>query len=300
MEDNHSDHHHHHGHFIQNVNKAFIIGIVFNALFVIIEFVVGYYQSSLALISDAGHNLSDVVGLGFSLFAFKMMKVEATDNYTYGFKKFSILASLLNALLLIVTTIAIFYEGIQRIGHQDEIQGTVISMVALIGIFINVSSALLFLKEKEKDINLKGAYLHLLGDALVAFGVVVTGVIIYYTHWYWLDTVISFLIGIIILIATWQLLNDSIRLALDGTPRNISLEKVKQTILKSPEVAGVHHIHIWAISSNENAMTAHLVLKENDMLKFESVKHRIKHQLEHINIHHSTFELELTDCEEGC
>ncbi len=300
MEANHTEHHHHHRHFLQNVNKAFIIGIVFNSLFVITEFIVGYYQSSLALISDAGHNLSDVIGLGFSLVAFKMMKVGANDKYTYGLKKFSILASLLNALLLIVTTIAIFYEGIQRLGNQDEIQGTVISMVALVGVFINVSSALLFLKDKEKDLNLKGAYLHLLGDALVALGVVVTGVVIYYTHWYWLDTVISFLIAIVLLVATWQLLNDSIRLVLDGIPRNINLGKVKEIILNTPEVSGVHHIHIWAISSNENAMTAHLVLKENDMLKFESVKQRIKHQLEHINIHHSTFELEMKDCEEGC
>lgn len=300
MESTHSGHNHSHGHLHENVNKAFIIGIVINAVFVLIEFIVGYYQSSLALISDAGHNLSDVIGLGFSLFAFRMMKVGATDKYSYGFKKFSILASLLNAILLIITIILIFYEGIERLGNQEEVKGTVISIVALIGIFVNVSSALLFLRNKDKDLNIKGAYLHLMGDALISFGVVVTGVVIYYTHWYWLDTAISFIIGIVILIATWQLLNDSLRLALDGTPGNVDLGKVKQTILNVPEISGVHHIHIWAISSNENAMTAHLILKENDVLKFENVKHELKHQLEHINIHHSTFELEMTDCEEGC
>jgi cobalt-zinc-cadmium efflux system protein len=298
MEHNHSEHHHHPE--ITNINKAFVIGIVLNSLFVITEVSIGYFQSSLALISDALHNLTDVFSLLFSLFAFKMMKVKATENYSYGYKKVSILASLFNAVFLIITTIIIFYEGFSRISHPYVIDGQTISLVAFAGIFVNGISAFLFFKDREKDLNIKGAYLHLLGDTLVSFGVVVGGIIIYFTHWFWLDTMLSFVIGIVILIATWNLLNDSIRSALDGTPRSVDLQKVKETIQSFSEIADVHHIHIWAISSNQNAMTAHIVLKENDVSKFEKVKHKVKHELEHLNIHHTTFELETENCEENC
>ena len=301
MEHNHSGHNHSHSHEITSINKAFIVGIILNTAFVIIELIIGYTSSSLALISDAGHNATDVLGLLLSLFAFKMMKVKADEKYSYGYKKISILVSLFNAIFLIVTTIIIFYEGIKRLNHPIEVQGKIISIIAFIGIFINAISAYLFFKDKEKDINIKGAYLHLLSDALVAFGVVVVGVAIYYTQWFWLDTAISFIIGIIILIATWNLLNDSIRLSLDGTPRNIDLQKVKDTILQNPQISNVHHIHIWAISSSENALTAHLVLNDNDLLTFEKTKHHLKHELEHFNVHHSTFEIETTICNtEGC
>jgi cobalt-zinc-cadmium efflux system protein len=297
----HSDAHHHphHGN-ITRVNNAFIIGIILNTLFVAVEFVVGYYQSSLALISDAGHNLTDVFGLVFSLFAFRMMKVKPTATYSYGFKKISILASLLNAILLIGTTAFIFYEGFVRIRHQEEVQGSVMSLVALIGIVVNGVSAFLFLNHKGKDINVRSSYLHLLSDALVSLGVVITGIIIYFTGLYWLDTVISFAIGIVILGATWRLLNDSLRLALDGTPINVDLNKVKEMILSFPEITNVHHIHIWALSSDQNAMTAHLVIRENDVRKFEQAKHEVKHRLEHLNIHHTTFEVEPENCEEDC
>ncbi len=299
MEHNHADHHHHYRE-IPNVNRAFIIGILLNSIFVIVEFVAGYIQSSLALISDAGHNLTDVFGLLFALFAFKMMKIKPTEKYSYGFKKISILASLLNAVLLIITTVVIFYEGFNRINHPEELQGKVISSVAFIGIIINALSAFLFFKDRDKDVNIKGAYLHLLSDALVSLGVVVTGIIIYFTNYYWLDTLISFAIGIVILLATWNLLRDSLRLALDGTPRNIDLQKVKDTILSFSEITNVHHIHVWALSSSQNAMTAHLVLKDNDVAKFESAKHKVKHLLEDMNIHHTTFEIESEECGEDC
>ena len=303
MAHQHSEHHHSHSHSheVTNVNTAFLIGIALNTAFVIIELVFGFATSSLALISDAGHNATDVLSLLLSLFAFKMMKVKASEKYSYGYKKISILVSLINAIFLIATTAVIFYEGIRRINEPVAIQGKLISIIAFIGILVNVISAWLFFKGKEKDINVKSAYLHLMSDALVAFGVVVAGVIIYFTHWFWLDTVISFVIGIIILAGTWNLLNDSIRLNLDGVPRNIELEKVKAIILHFPQIANVHHIHVWPISSSENAMTAHLVLKDNDLVKFEFVKHQLKHELEHYNIHHTTFEIEAAVCkEESC
>lgn len=289
---------HSHNHTVTNVNNAFLIGIGLNVAFVIVEFVVGFSLSSLSLISDAGHNATDVLSLLLSLFAFRMLKVKATEKYTYGYKKVSILVSLLNAILLIITTAFIFYEGFQRINAPVELQGKSISIVAFIGIFINAVSAFLFFREKDKDINVRGAYLHLLADALVSLGVVVAGIVIYYTNWFWLDTALSFIIGIIILISTWNLLTDSIRLALDGTPRNIDVQKVKDVITAFPGVAGVHHVHIWPISSSENAMTAHIVLSENNILAFEKSKHDLKHKLEHENIHHTTFEIEINECDD--
>jgi len=304
MAHDHSAHHHEdahghsHTHEITNVNTAFIIGIALNSLFVITELVFGFSTSSLALISDAGHNATDVLSLLLSLFAFKMMKVKASEKYSYGYKKVSILVSLVNAVFLIGTTFIIFYEGIRRINEPVAIQGKLISIIALAGVLINVISAWLFFRGKEKDINVRSAYLHLLSDALVAFGVVITGIIIYFTNWFWLDTAISFVIGIIILVATWNLLNESIRLNLDGVPRNIEMEKVKAIILKFPQIANVHHIHIWPLSSSENAMTAHLVLKENDLEKFEGIKQQLKHELEHYNIHHTTFEVEANACKD--
>jgi len=303
MAHDHSEHHHSHSHSheITNVNTAFIIGILLNSVFVVTELVFGLTTSSLALISDAGHNATDVLSLLLSLFAFKMMKVKASDKYSYGYKKVSILVSLVNAIFLIGTTFVIFYEGILRINQPVEVQGKLISIIALMGVVINVISAWLFFRGKEKDINVKSAYLHLLSDALVAFGVVVAGVVIYFTHWFWLDTAISFVIGIIILVSTWNLLNESIRLNLDGVPKNIDLEKVKAIFIHFPQIENVHHIHIWPISSNENAMTAHLVLKDNDLVKFETTKHQLKHELEHQNINHTTFEVEATVCkDESC
>jgi cobalt-zinc-cadmium efflux system protein len=287
---------HSHNHTVTNVNNAFLIGIGLNVVFVIVEFVVGFSLSSLSLISDAGHNATDVLSLLLSLFAFRMLKVKATEKYTYGYKKVSILVSLLNAVLLIITTFFIFYEGIQRINAPVVLQGKSISIVAFIGIFINAISAFLFFREKDKDINVKGAYLHLLADALVSLGVVVAGIVIYYTNWFWLDTALSFIIGIIILISTWNLLTDSIRLALDGTPRNIDVQKVKDLISAFPGVSGIHHVHIWPISSSENAMTAHIVIREDDIMLFEKGKHELKHKLEHEKIHHTTFETEINEC----
>lgn len=299
MEHTH-EHGHHHHHEIKQVNTAFIIGIILNTAFLVAELIIGFSSHSLALVSDAGHNATDVFSLLLSLFAFQMMKKKATANYTYGYKKLSILASLLNAILLIITTGVIFYEGFARISEPVAMQGKTISFVALAGVAVNGISAWLFFSGREKDINVKGAYLHLLSDAMVSFGVVISGLVIYFTHWYWLDTVISFAIGVIILVATWRLLTDSIRLALDGIPSGVSIEEAKEIILKCKAVVGVNHIHIWPLSSSENAMTAHLVVNPDNVLEFDEVKSKIKHELEHINIHHTTFEVEFAAGSKAC
>ena len=299
----HHEHDHHHGHShhhmpnMQKINTAFKIGIALNTAFLLIEFIVGYRQGSLSLISDAGHNATDVFSLLVSLFAFKMMQTKPNKQFTYGFKKGTILASLFNALLLLVTVFFIFYEAFLRIGSPVPLQGNVISIVALIGVAINGFSAYLFFKDQKMDINIKGAYLHMVSDALVSVGVVIGGILINFTQWFLLDTIISIIIGLVILKSTWGLLIKSIHMALDAMPEDVDLSAIQGLILKYPIVSAVHHIHIWPISSTENALTAHLVLKEADLKGFEAIRASLRHDLLHANVHHTTFELESSPCD---
>lgn len=283
-------HSHGHNHTITSLNKAFIVGIVLNLVFVLVEFGAGFYFDSLALLSDAGHNLSDVVSLVLALLAFRLAKVKANSKYTYGYKKSTVLVSLLNAVILLVAVGGILVESINKLQHPEEVPGGAIAWVAGVGVVINAFTAFLFMKDKEKDLNVKGAYLHMAADTLVSVGVLVAGLIIRQTGWYIIDPIIGIIIAIVILISTWDLLHDSIRLSLDGVPVGIDSEKVKELISQIPGVKDIHHMHIWAISTTENALTAHIVIDNlNDM---ESLKHEIKHTLEHCNIHHATLEFE--------
>jgi cobalt-zinc-cadmium efflux system protein len=302
MEHPHSHHHHHdHAAVPANINTAFVIGISLNFLFVVIEVITGLIIHSLALLSDAGHNLADVGALILSLFAFRLLKVKSNENYTYGYGKTSILVALFNAVVLLVSIGAITIEAVRRLMHPQPIPGTTIAIVAAIGIVVNATSALLFFRDKNKDINIKGAYLHLMGDAVVSLAIVIGGIVIYYLNWYWLDPVMSITIVLVILLSTWRLLRDSLRLSLDGVPDNIDVTDLKSAALKVAGVKDLHHIHVWALSTRENALTAHLVLSLGTTLaEEEKIKHNVKHQLEHQNIHHITLETEREDqvCEE--
>lgn len=302
MEHDHSHHHHHQHSNLTSVGRAFIIGIVLNMTFVVIEFVSGFYTNSLALLSDAGHNLSDVATLGLSLFAFQISKRKATATYTYGFHKSTILASLVNAVILLIAVGSIGWEAIQRFISPQETQGKVISIVAGIGIVINATSAFLFFRDKEKDLNVKGAYLHLALDAIVSAGVVIAGLFISYTGIKWIDPLISLIIMAVVIYSTWGLLTESLKLSLDAVPNAINLEEVKQEMLKTIGIRSIHHIHIWAMSTTKNAMTAHLML-EKDLTdkQVAEIKHKMKHALEHLNIQHVTLETENEACkEEAC
>ena len=298
-------HGHHHGHHhpidMQNVSRAFVIGIILNFLFVIIEVVIGLGIHSLSLLSDAGHNLADVASLAMALIAIRLTKVKANEKYTYGYKKTTILVALLNAGILLVSIGAISYEAVQRIISPQPLPGKTISIVAAIGILINASTALLFFRTKDKDLNVRSAFMHLISDAIVSAGLVVGGIIIYYTGLFRIDAFLSIIIAVIILLSTWQLLKDSLRLSLDGVPDGIDLKKVKENIARINGVEDFHHIHIWAISTSENALTGHIVVAKNaDMNSIEKIKHNVKHELEHLNINHATLEIETenTPCEE--
>ena len=278
---------------LDNIDRAFYIGIGLNSLFTFIEFVIGYRTNSLALIADASHNLSDVASLIISLIGMKLAAKASTKLYTYGYKKASILASLINAVLLVLIVTNIIQEGIERLGTLPEVAGKIIIITALIGVAINTASAFLFYKGQKNDINIKGAFLHLLVDAVVSLGVVISGIIIYYTQWNIIDPIISFIIAIVILLSTWGLLKESIKLILDGVPQNIDYQKIISHLNSAEEVKNVHHIHIWALSSFENAMTAHIVLKDNiSAERMLALKNEIKEKLIHENIQHITLELE--------
>ena len=295
------DHHHHHGPVaLKSVNRAFIVGILLNFLFVVIEVIAGLINHSLSLLSDAGHNLADVGALAISLLAFRLMKLKPNNHYTYGYRKTSILAALFNAVVLLLSIGAILYEAIHRLIAPEPLQGNIIAIVAGIGILINAFTAYLFMQNKESDINIKSAYLHLLSDAIVSFGLVIGGVIIHYTHWYWLDPVFSIIIAIVIVVATWQLLRDSLRLSLDGVPANIDLSKIKEVAKQTKGVIEMHHLHVWAISTTQNALTAHITVDENiSMVEWQRIKKEMHHAFEHLNIQHVTLETEtiITNCD---
>ena len=295
------DHAHHHPNKLTKVNTAFVVGIILNLVFVIIEATEGIIIDSVSVLSDAGHNLADVGTLVLSLLAFRLMKVKPTNHYTYGYRKTTILVALFNSVLLLLTIGAIIFGAIDRFFNPPQnIPGLTVSIIAGIGIVINFSTALFFFRNKEKDINVKSAYLHLLADALVSAGLVIGGIIIYYTRLYWLDTVFSLIIAAIILFSTWKLMKESLRLSLDGVPSAIDLEEVVALIQKEKGVKEVHHVHIWSLSSTENALTAHLVLEEGVREKEEAhIKHELRHMLEHQNIQHVTLETEREDCRNG-
>ena len=287
------EHSHQHSHAInaESLNKAFIIGIVLNLAFVVIEFAAGFWFDSLALLSDAGHNLSDVVSLVLALLAFRLAKVKANERYTYGYKKSTILVSLLNAVILLVAVGAIVIESIHKLSNPAVVPGGAIAWVAGVGVLINAFTAFLFMKDKEKDLNVKGTYLHMAADALVSVGVLVAGIVISRTDWYIIDPIIGLIVAVVILISTWNLLHDSLRLTLDGVPTSIDSQKVVKAIRALPGVDDVHHIHIWAISTTENALTAHIVLKQPEGM--QEVKHLIRHRLEDFGIGHATLEFEV-------
>ena len=295
---------HEHHHPVATLSKAstsFIFGIALNFIFVLIEAGVGFYIHSLSLLSDAAHNLADVGTLALSLLAFRLLKVKANDQFTYGYRKTSILVALFNSVVLLVSIGGIAFEAIHKSFSADPepLPGVTIAIVAGIGIVINSVTALLFFREKEKDINIKSAYLHLMSDALVSAGIVLGGIIIFYTNWFWIDNILSIVIALIILLSTWKLLKESLRLSLDGVPENIRMDDIKAMALNVNGVMNIHHIHIWAISSTENAMTAHLVLTKNVTQDQEQkIKHILKHELEHKNIQHITLETERED--ESC
>jgi cobalt-zinc-cadmium efflux system protein len=263
--------------------------------------VAGLIYNSVALLTDAGHNAGDVASLLLSLLAIRLAKRKSNRVFTYGYKKTTILAAFINAVILLIAIGVLGYESISRLKNPEAVKGNAIAWVAGLGIIINAVSAWLFFRNKKNDINIKGAYLHLLSDALVSVGVVLTGVIIIYTKWYWLDPAAGLLIMVVILFSTWGLLRDSFKMAVDAVPAGMDINEIKKIILQTKNVTNVDHVHIWPLSTTENALTAHVTLDER--LSFEqklNVVQQVKHELFHHNIHHSTIEMDGTKSFNDC
>lgn len=296
----HHSHHDHAHHEITDLNKAFITGIVLNAGFVVAEFLAGFWYNSLGLISDAGHNLGDVASLVLAMLAFRLAKIHPNTKYTYGYKKSTVLVSLLNAVILLVAVGVILAESIEKIFRPYPVDGDAVAWVAGAGVVINALTAWLFMKDKEKDLNVKGAYLHMAADALVSIGVVVSGIMIGHTGWYIIDPLIGIVIAGIIVLSTWGLLRDSLRLSLDGVPQGMNYEQIGEIISATPGVESFHHMHIWALSTTETALTVHIVMQDSGNM--EELKCGLKHRLQEAGIVHATLEFELPGqpCEPGC
>ncbi|WP_036233008.1 cation diffusion facilitator family transporter [Marinobacterium litorale] len=300
MSHSHShSHDHSHGPSPTEHGRAFIITIVLNSAFVLVEFIYGVIAHSTALMADAGHNLSDVLGLVLAGGAVMLARRAPDQRYTYGLRSSSILAALANAMLLLFACGAIAWEAIERFLDPQPVAGATVMLVAGIGIVINGISALLFMKGRKSDLNIRGAWLHMLADTLVSVGVVAAGAVILVTDWFWLDPIISLVIVAIILLSTLGLLRDSLRLSLNAVPAHIDLQAVQTFLADQSGVEQVHDLHIWGMSTTETALTAHLVMPGGH--PGDSELSRISQQLSHdFQIQHTTLQVEHGDNCDQC
>lgn len=251
-----------HSHAIVDISTAFYIAIVINIVFVLVEIFFGLRVHSLALLSDAGHNTMDILNLILSGIALWLSRMKNSDTFTYGYKRAGIFSALINSLLLIITGLYLIFSALERMMHPIETVGSTMMIVASIGIFVNGFSGWLLMRGGEEDINIRSAYLHLLGDALVSFGVVIGGAIIYFTGYTIVDPIISIVVSIVMILSVVNLLKKSIRMNFDGVPSEIGIEELKKELLEIDGVKDVHHVHIWSLSTMENALTAHILLEK--------------------------------------
>lgn len=289
--------HHDHSHAPADFGRAFLIGIVLNGGFIVLEVLFGLLSDSLALLADAGHNLSDVLGLVLAWIANELAKKSATTRRTYGWKRATVLAALFNALLLLVGVGAIIWEAIQRFGRPVPVAGGTVIWVAALGIAVNGVTALLFMAGRKNDLNVRGAFLHMAADAGVSAGVMLSGAVILFTGWVWLDPVVSLAVAVLILVSTWGLFKDSLNFSLDAVPENVDPDAVRAYFAALPEVVEVHHLHIWPLSTTEVALTVHLVKREPVL--DDGLLDRIREDLEHtFGIGHPTiqFEAQAREC----
>jgi cobalt-zinc-cadmium efflux system protein len=300
----HAGHHHDHAghshglgghvHAPANFGKAFAIGVVLNVGFVAIEVVYGVLGHSVALLADAGHNLSDALGLGVAWAAVILSKRKPTGTFTYGLGGTSILAALFNAVFLLVVTAGLTWEALLRFFHPEPVAGKTVIIVAACGIVLNGFCAWLFASGSKDDLNVRGAFMHMAADALVSAGVVVAGLLILLTGWFWLDPLMSLVINAIIVWGTWSLLRGSVALSLDAVPAGIDPKAIDRFLAMQPGVTSVHDLHIWAMSTTEVALTAHLVMPGGH--PSDATLRALAHKLSHdYGIGHATMQVETDD-----
>ncbi|KGF72503.1 cobalt transporter [Neosynechococcus sphagnicola sy1] len=288
-----------HDHGTANYNRAFIIGITLNLALVVFQAISGVLAHSLALLTDAGHNLSDVLGLLLAWGANLLASRPPTQRFTYGLRRTSILAALANAIFLLVAVGAIAWEALQRFHEPAQVSGGVVIGVAIVGILVNTGTALLFLSGRKQDLNIRGAFLHLASDAIVSLGVVLAGIVIVVTGWNWIDPVVSLVISGVIIFGTWELLLDSVKLALDAVPEGLEPLAVRTYLTELPGVTQIHDLHIWGMSTSETALTVHLVIPGNH--PGDDFLCRVSKELhDQFGIEHATIQVEQGDPNHPC
>lgn len=293
------EHNHSRSHDI-NLGNAFKIGISINIVFIIVEAIYGFFSNSMALVADAGHNLSDVLALVFSWVAVNLSQRKPTLKFTFGLRRSTILIALLNTIFLLAAVVFIVWETVERWGKPLEINSISVITVAAIGIAVNGFTAWLFMKGKKHDLNIRSAFIHFIADALVSLGVVIAGIIMAFTGIVWVDSLVSFAIIAVILYSSYHLLIDSVNLALDAVPENVNIEEVRNFLKNLPEVSNIHDLHIWALSTTDAALTVHLATTSQTDVSFIT---NIQHQLqEQFDIEHATIQVEFGSegCETNC
>lgn len=295
----HHDHGHRHVHDPASFNRAFALGIGLNIAFVIIEAFYGWHAGSLALLADAGHNLSDVAGLLLAWCAAFAGRIQPDARHTYGWRRASILAAFVNAMLLLVAMGSLLWEAAHRLQSPTPAEGLTIIAVAGVGVVVNGVTAALFMAGRKHDINLRGAFLHMAADALVSLGVAVAGALYLWQGWVWLDPVISIVIALVVIAGTWGLFRQSVHLLFDGVPDGIDLAAVDTCLRGQSGVAEVHDLHVWAMSTTETALTAHLVMPEGHPgdAAMEAIAETLRHKF---SITHPTLQIEFESHHHGC
>jgi cobalt-zinc-cadmium efflux system protein len=290
---------HAHGHAHLDYGRAFAIGIALNLVYVAAEAVAGIISGSLALLADAGHNLSDVLSLSLSWGAAVLSRRRPSDRFTYGLRSSSILAALANAIILLVVTGGIAWEAVERMRQPVAVASRIVIWVAAAGIVVNGATALLFASGSARDLNLKSAFLHMAADTLVTASVVAAGIVMALTGWLWLDPAVSLVVSAVIVLGTWGLIKSTIGLALDAVPEGVDAGAVRTHLLGIPGVSALHDLHIWGMSTTETALTCHLVMPTGH--PGDAFLSGIAHDLEHrFGIHHATIQIELADTDEAC
>lgn len=288
-------HHHGHDHSHGANKKVLLISFVIITLYMVIEAIGGFLTNSLALLADAGHMLSDAISLGVALFAFTLSEKAANYSKTYGYRRFEILAAVFNGMTLIVIALFIFYEAIGRFRHPTDIASTGMLSIASIGLFVNILVAWIMMRggDVEENLNMRGAYLHVIGDMLGSIGAIIAALLIIFFGWNWADPLASIIVAILILRSGYAVTKSGIHILMEGTPENVNVERVLETIEKKQGIEGVHDLHIWSITSGLNALSCHAVVDERmTVAESEGLLRQIEHDLQQQNIHHLTIQFE--------
>lgn len=290
--------HTHFGDVAQQAAGRLLLSLLLTMVFVVIEAGAGFFANSLALLTDAAHNLTDVIALGLSWFAIRLTSQPANARKTYGYHRAGILAALINSTTLVLISIGIFYEAYRRFSSPPEVKSGVMVIVGLIAVVINVVTVLLVRRGSEDDLNLRSAFIHLMGDVASTIGTVIAGVIIFFTHAEWLDPLISVLIGLLIIYSAWGILRETVNILLEGTPRDVDLDTMVDDIEKVDGVQGVHDLHVWSLTRNLRTMSAHILTDDLPISAGAEIQRRINEiLLQRYNVAHATLQLECVDCE---